>query len=456
MVYLPLKFPENNVLRFLIIGSIAIVAAILLSIIVNSFSFSQKSSIPLAGGETTVFNRSSHAFSQPAPNLTDLELTKHLDGDADFDAVFITAPAQVNPGLGPVFNNASCNGCHLKDGRGMPQPGQSLVRVSLPQGEPEVPGGGVPVPGIGTQIRDRAIYGHQPQALVKIDWQEREGKYPDGSAYKLRSPRLQINLPDGQPLSSEILTSLRVPPPVFGRGLLEAVEEKTILALADPEDKNKDGISGRPNYVWDVQHNRAVLGRFGLKANTPTLIQQTAAAYINDMGVTNPLFPDKDGSTDIDRQTLEDATFYGQTLGVPARTLVDDPVVKQGEKLFDRANCTACHIPKLSTSSHTVKALANQKIHPYTDLLLHDLGAELADGRPDFQASGSEWRTTPLWGVGLTQTVLPYSAFLHDGRARTLEEAILWHSGEAQQSTETFKQMSKSDRTALLKFLNSL
>lgn len=456
MVYLPLKFPENNVLRFLIIGSIAIIGAILLSIIVNSFSFSQKSSIPLAGGETTVFNRSSHALSQPAPNLTEEELTKHLDGDADFDAVFVTAPAQVNPGLGPVFNNASCNGCHLKDGRGMPQPGQSLVRVSLPEGEPEVPGGSAPVPGIGTQIRDQAVYGHQPQALVKIEWQEREGKYPDGALYKLRSPRLQINLPNGQPLSSEILTSLRVPPPVFGRGLLEAVDEKTILALADPEDKNKDGISGRPNYVWDVEKKRAVLGRFGLKANTPTLLQQTAAAYINDMGVTNPLFPDKDGSTDIDRQTLEDATFYGQTLAVPARTLLDDPVVKQGEKLFDRANCSACHIPQLSTSSHAVKALANQKIHPYTDLLLHDLGAELADGRPDFQASGSEWRTTPLWGVGLTQTVLPYSAFLHDGRARTLEEAILWHSGEAQQSREAFQQMPKSDRIALLKFLSSL
>jgi CxxC motif-containing protein (DUF1111 family) len=229
-----------------------------------------------------------------------------------------------------------------------------------------------------------------------------------------------------------------------------------IRNLADPEDQNQDGISGRPNEVWDVSAKSTALGRFGWKANTPNLLQQTAAAYVNDMGITNPLFREGNGETDIDRQTLENAAFYVQTLGVPARTLLDDSQVKRGEKLFAQANCSACHVPELRTGKYKVKALANQTIHPYTDLLLHDMGEGLADNRPDFKATGTEWRTSALWGIGLTQTVLPYSGYLHDGRARTLEEAILWHGGEAQASKEAFAKMSKRDRAALVRFLNSL
>ncbi|NJQ97818.1 MAG: thiol oxidoreductase, partial [Hydrococcus sp. CSU_1_8] len=272
---------------------------------------------PLAGGETTVFNRTSSAYEQPASGLTEAEMKQHRQGDRAFDAVFVTAPAQVNPGLGPFFNNASCGGCHLRDGRGMAETGQLLVRVSDSQtpsaksaadpakfhaeGSVEIENT-PPVTGLGNQIQDSSIFGQIPEARVNLEWQETEGKYGDGTSYQLRSPKADISLPDGKPLTKEVLTSLRIPPPVFGLGLLEAIPEQTIRDLADPEDKNRDGISGRPNEAWDVVSKSTALGRFGLKANTPNLLQQTAAAYVNDMGITNPLFPASDGTTDIDRQ----------------------------------------------------------------------------------------------------------------------------------------------------------
>jgi CxxC motif-containing protein (DUF1111 family) len=420
---------------------------------------------PLSGGQTSIINRTSRAFDNPAANLTAAEQQKHSEANVTFNDIFVSAPAEVNPGLGPLFNNTSCNGCHLQNGRGMPAIGsdtslksQLLVRVSLPQRQSEVPGGAVPVPGIGTQIQDHAIYGYAPDAAVTVKWQESEGKYGDGTAYKLRSPLTTITLPDGKLLPSEIVTSLRQPPPVIGLGLLEAIAEKTILSLADPEDKNGDGISGRPNMVWDVEKKATVLGRFGLKANQPNLRQQSAAAYVNDMGITNPVFPDPSGKNDITDEKLVSATFYTQSLTVPARpvAMLADPVVKKGDRLFQQANCASCHIQTLRTGKHQLAAVSNQTIHPYTDMLLHDLGAGLADGRPDFAASGNEWRTSPLWAIGLTHTVLPYSGFLHDGRARNLEEAILWHGGEAEQSKEAFRNMDKSDREAVLKFLSSL
>jgi CxxC motif-containing protein (DUF1111 family) len=480
---LPQQKPVSNKLgKYLILFALAFLLAWGLSSLLNQEKLLLPSGI-LAGGETTVYNRSSLGYSLPAPNLTQSDVDLHTEGDRAFEETFVTRPAEINPGLGPLFNNASCVACHIGDGRGMPVEGQLLVRVSLPPNAPvsrqqPVSAGGKntrqqtiftshpeasvslgnapPVPGLGTQIQDQAVYGYAPEANVKIDWQESEGKYGDGTKYSLRSPDITITLPDGQPLPQNVLTSPRIPTPVFGKGLLEAIPEKTILALADAEDRDRNGISGRPNLVWDGEKKKSVLGRFGHKANTADLLQQSAAAYVNDMGVTNPLFPEANGSTDIDKDTLKAATFYTQTLGVPARTLVDNPEVKQGHKLFFQANCNGCHVQELKTGNHEIKALANQTIYPYTDMLLHDLGQGLADGRPDFVANGNEWRTAPLWGLGLTQTVLPYSGYLHDGRARTLEEAILWHSGEAELSKETFRNMKASDRLALIKFLNSL
>ncbi len=445
--------PQPRQRRYLML----VVIALVITLLIQFWWHVQQVPLPLAGGITTVQNRSSRAFSQPAPGLTKAELEQHVAGDGNFDAVFVTAPAEINPGLGPLFNNASCTGCHLKDGRGMPRLGQSLVRVSLPQGTAAVPGGAIPVPNIGTQIRDRAIFGFPADAKVAINWQTKTGKYPDGTTYRLRSPEIKLTATSPQkPIPEDILTSLRVPPAVFGTGLLEAVPEKQVLALADPADQNKDGISGRPNYVWDATQQKKVLGRFGLKANTPNLLVQTAEAYHNDMGVTNPLSSNLAGKADIDRKTLEDTTFYVQTLGVPARSQLGNSQVKHGEKLFGQANCAACHIGTLKTAASPIPVLAQQTIHPYTDLLLHDLGSNLADRRPDFEASGSEWRTSPLWGLGLVQAVLPYSGYLHDGRARSIEEAILWHGGEAQAAQAKFVAMKKSDRQDLLYFLNSL
>jgi CxxC motif-containing protein (DUF1111 family) len=443
--------------RYFLFALIAILLGILLSYLIRAGERVIAPEPLLAGGITTVQNRTSHAFSNPAPGLSAKELERHIDGDGNFDAVFVTAPALVNPGLGPLFNNASCNGCHLKDGRGMPQMGQSLVRVSLPSGKPEVPGGAVPVPGIGTQVRDQAIYGHIPDAKVVVTWTEQAGRYADGTPYTLRSPQLKVTqITAEKPIPPEAQVSLRVPPPVFGTGLLEAVAEEDILAIADPEDRNKDGISGRPNTVWDPQLQKTTLGRFGLKANTANLQVQTAAAYFNDMGVTNPIFPGTAQQVDIDQKILEDTVFYVQTLGVPARATLKNAEVQRGEKLFTQENCASCHLATWKTAASNIPILAQQTIHPYTDLLLHDMGVGLADHRPDFEASGNEWRTAPLWGLGLAQTVLPYSGYLHDGRARTLEEAILWHGGEAQAAKDNFIAMNQKDRRSLLKFLGSL
>lgn len=415
-----------------------------------------------AGGDATVYSRTSDAFSMPAPNLTAEELEQHRAGDAAFESVFVSGPAQVNAGLGPTYNNASCARCHLRDGRGMPVAGPGplrshlLVRVSLAEGTSDVPGGAVAVSGLGTQIQDQAIYGISPEANVVIEWEDIGGEYGDGTSYTLRRPRLVITLADGTALPATIMTSLRQPPPVFGLGLLEAVPEAALEALADPDDADRDGISGRMNQVWDAMRGVATTGRFGHKANTPTLHQQGAAAYVNDMGVGSSLFADAGGAVEVDDDTLADAVFYTQTLAVPARTATADLTVQQGEALFDDLGCVSCHVDTLDTGAHEVAAVAYQTIQPYTDLLLHDMGAELADGRPDFLADGNEWRTAPLWGIGLTNTVLPGAGFLHDGRARTLEEAILWHGGEAQAARDGFRAAQAADREALIAFLRSL
>ena len=468
-----LNVVRHRWLRFIGLALLPIVVGIALSIGINKEAPTQ--AIPLAAGTTTVFNRTSSAYEQPSVGLTEVDDERHAESDAVFEAVFVTAPAEINPGLGPLFNNASCVGCHVRNGRGLPTKGQLLVRVSdgeWPESQltPEDVAGKTlssediaylahtpPVAGVGNQLQDQGIYGQQPEASVTIDWQEEAGQYADGTSYSLRSPHYTITLADGSPLPDTVKTSPRMPPAVFGLGLLEAIPEDELMAIADPDDQNNDGISGRPNRVWDMLAKQMAMGRFGLKANQPNVYQQTAAAYVDDMGVTNSLFPEADGSYDLGDEELDLATFYTQSLSVPARTLLDDPTTKQGETLFDQANCAACHISTLKTGDYPrLTLLENQTIHPYTDLLLHDMGEGLADNRPDFDATGTEWKTPALWGLGLSQTVLPYSKYLHDGRARTLEEAVLWHGGEAQASKDAFMAMDEGDRAALVRFLRSL
>ena len=427
----------------------------------------------LSGGETTVFDASSHAFSIPAPNLSPTAFEKHLEGDVEFEAVFVTAPAVVNPGLGPIYNNVSCINCHSRDGRGRP-PGADeglvslLFRLSLPKGENSVTGKPpTPVPGFGTQLNNRAIVDAAPEGTVKIEYTEQTLTMADGTRVHLRYPNYTV-METYQPLPENVEVSPRVAPVVFGLGLLEAIPENVILAYTDEADVDGDGISGKPNYVWDVVEKRYTLGRFGWKANQPTLRQQVAAAYHDDMGITTSLFSVENSAgqsqltahnaaPEVSDEILDVVTFYVQTLAVPARRNVDDPQVKQGEQLFAEAQCASCHVPTLRTGVLPgVPSVSNQTIHPYTDLLLHDMGPELADNRPDFHASGSEWRTPPLWGIGLVQRVNGHTNFLHDGRARDLMEAILWHGGEAEVSRQVVEQMSKAERDALIAFLESL
>ncbi len=426
-----------------------------------------------SGGETTVFDASSHAFSIPAPNLSPAAFEKHLDGDVEFEAVFVTAPAVVNPGLGPIYNNVSCINCHSRDGRGRPPSANEglvslLFRLSLPKMEDSVVGKPpTPVPGFGTQLNNRAIVNADPEGKVKIDYTEQTLTTADGTRVHLRYPNYTVT-ETYQPLPENVEVSPRVAPVVFGLGLLEAIPEEAILAYADEADVDGDGISGKPNYVWDVVEQQYSLGRFGWKANQPTLLQQVAAAYNDDMGITTSLFSTENSAgqpqltkhsavPEVSDEILDVVTFYVQTLAVPARRNIDDPQVKHGEQLFAKAQCANCHIPTLRTGVLAgVPSVSNQTIHPYTDMLLHDMGPELADNRPDFHASGSEWRTPPLWGIGLVKRVNGHTNFLHDGRARDLMEAILWHGGEAEASRQIVEQMTKVERDALIAFLESL
>ena len=267
------------------------------------------------------------------------------------------------------------------------------------------------------------------------------------------------------------MVSPRVAPATIGMGLLEAVPEASILALSDPEDANEDGISGRPNYVRNVRSGQLTLGRFGWKANQPSVEQQAAAAFLGDIGITSSLFPNKNcpagqeacrqapsgGSPEVPDERLEKVTIYIQTVAVPAMRDVDDEQVQQGARLFVQTQCALCHTPRQETGdTHPLEPLRNQVLFPYTDLLLHDMGEGLADHRPDGQASGTEWRTPPLWGIGLVEKVSKHTMFLHDGRARNLEEAILWHGGEAEESRGQFMTLTKDERNALIRFLESI
>lgn len=422
-----------------------------------------------AGGATTISLASSHAYSQPAPNLSAASMALHLDGDRSFEQTFVTAPAGVNAGLGPQYNNVSCINCHVRDGRGRPPlPGESmssmLLRISVP-GTAST-GGPEPVPGFGDQLQIRSVAGMAREADALVAYGEYTLLMADGTPVSMRVPSYTITQPY-QSLPATVLISPRIAPPVFGLGLLEAVSEADILRYADEHDANGDGISGRPNYVWDVVAHKPVIGRFGWKANQPNLLQQAAAAYNGDMGVTSSLFPKEncDGAPgcssvdipDIDDETLRATAFYTRTLAVPAPRTTTDKTVSRGRVVFAEAGCASCHRPAMRTSVVAdAPELSNQTISAFTDLLLHDMGEELSDNRPDYLATGREWRTPPLWGIGLTRIVNGYETYLHDGRARTLLEAIMWHGGEAARARDYVRALPTTDRTALLSFLSSL
>jgi len=423
----------------------------------------------LSGGSATAFDATSKAFGNPLQNMSAYDEYVHEVGDRIFSQSFVTAPAPIHSGLGPIFNNTSCSSCHHNDGIGLPTAGDAqsslLMRISLPGADAN--GGPVAVPGYGLQVQDKAAYGKQPEAKVNISYTYQTYSFDDGETYELRSPTYTLtNL--YTPISGTYLLSPRLAPPMIGLGLLEAVPESQIVANADPNDANGDGIAGKANYVYDVTTKKMQLGRFGWKANTASILTQVATAFNQDMGLTSSILPVESsyGQSQYDNlqddpelpdTTLNAVKFYAQTLAVPARRNITDATIKRGEQLFILAKCATCHKQTFTTGVNVAfPAVSNQVIHPYTDMLVHNMGAALADNRPDFKAGGQDWRTAPLWGLGLYQVVNNPGYYLHDGRARTIVEAIMWHDGEAAASKAYFSRLSKSDRDAVLKFLNSL
>ncbi|MEM9419808.1 MAG: di-heme oxidoredictase family protein [Planctomycetota bacterium] len=433
-----------------------------------------------SGGALTVDDDTSKAFGQHSPDLPLKELRSFTFGNRLFNTNWVTAPASVKSldGLGPLFNRVSCTGCHTRDGRGRAPDGPDemmismLVRLSVPDqdgdGQPD------PHPVYGGQLNDRAVLGVDPEGRAAVSWIEVPGQYPDGTPYTLRQPSYQfVDLAYG-PLGEEVMFSPRVANAVFGLGLLETVPEQDILARADPDDRDGDGISGRANWVRNVETGELALGRFGWKANQPSLRQQAASAIAGDIGITNALFPngsatpsqtharaqpngnDQEG-VELSQRQLDKLTFYLQQLAVPAARNTDTPEFAQGQMLFAAVGCNACHTPQMTTGPNAAHALlSNQTFMPYTDLLLHDMGEALADHRPDGEATGREWRTPPLWGLGLQERVNGHTHLIHDGRARNLEEAILWHGGEADASRNRFMELTADERKVLLYFLNSI
>ena len=436
-----------------------------------------------SGGDTTVGKADRNAFSMPSANLSPSRRLDFSVGNSFFRSPWVIAPSTTTArdGLGPLFNTNACQNCHIKDGRGHPPAPDAvnsvsmLVRLSIPD-QPAYARlieqtGVVPEPVYGAQLQDMAVPGVAPEGKVRVEYQPVLVHFKDGTAVELQKPTLQITQLGYGPMHPDTRFSARVAPPMIGLGLLEAIPEEAILANAN----TGDGVSGRPNRVWDDAQQKTVLGRFGWKAGQPNLNQQNVHAFSGDMGLTTSLRPvddctpaqthclqapngnGPDGEPEVSDNILRLVEFYTRNLAVPARRDVGSPQVLAGKNLFYQAGCASCHTPTFTTSANAAEPeLANQVIHPYSDLLLHDMGDGLADNRTEFAASGRDWRTAPLWGIGLTRTVSGHTRFLHDGRARNLLEAVLWHGGEAEPARQQVLQFDAGQRAALLAFLNSL
>lgn len=435
-----------------------------------------------SGGETTTYSVGERAFSKNAANLSFEERTQFLVGNSFFDTRWVQSPASTTAidGLGPLFNSNSCNSCHLRDGRGAPPTsGQTvslLFRLSV--SGTDATGAPLPDPIYGGQLQTRGINGVDAEGQVTITHEYLEGSFADGEPYQLEKPTYSLTDLAYGALAAGVQISPRVAPQMIGMGLLEAVAESDILALQDINDANNDGISGKANFVHDVESGVKKLGRFGWKANQPSVKQQVAGAFQGDLGLSTSLFPAQNHTTaqnlshlatgedtaaviseryEVRDNRLNDVVFYSMHLAVPARRNWDTRNVLEGKKLFFESGCESCHTSSFVTGDLSgFDRISSQQIYPYTDLLLHDMGDGLADKRPDFDATGKEWRTPPLWGIGLFQDVNKHTRYLHDGRARNLSEAILWHGGEAAASKNAYINLTQNERNALIAFLESL
>lgn len=429
----------------------------------------------LSGGSSSVMDTTREAYSRPSPALNLERLPEFFKGRALFRQSWVIPPAEEIEiaGLGPLYNRISCAACHLKNARGKPPDGPDddagglLIRLSVP-GRSEN-GGPRPHPVYGDQLQNHGIPGVAEEGKVSIEYEEFAVTLADGETVFLRKPKIVLSELRYGPLGDDVLTSARVGPAVFGLGLLEAVSDETLLDLE--RRCKRDGIVGHVNRVWDAVGGRVAIGRFGHKANMPNLPQQIAGAFLGDMGITSPSSPEENCSAmqkdcrmapsarrpELTPEQFDAVVLYVRSLAVPARRNPDDPEVVRGESLFREIGCNECHIETLQTAGFApLPELSNQTIHPYTDLLVHDMGEGLADRRPDFQAGPREWRTAPLWGIGLAASIAEHTTFLHDGRARNVLEAVLWHGGEAGIARDRVKGLGKSDRQALLRFIESL
>lgn len=419
-------------------------------------------------------------YMQPVPGLTHSQLQKFKAGEKQFKAPWVVFPLLGGEwGLGPTFLANSCVGCHVQAGRGrtFDQPDaivfHQMLRLSLPGEGPD--GGPVPHPNYGDQLQ---VFGvnvglkenlKPGEAELYVDWLPEPVTLPDGTQVELRKPAVRIEKPNFGPIDANVLTSLRNTQVVFGMGYLEAVTEADILALA--ELQRTQGLNGRPNYVRDDIGQRTALGRFGWKANQPSVRQQIAAAFHGDMGVTSSLYIEENcppvqtacramppgNRPELLDYSWDELNFWSVALDAPPARDQDNPQIMRGRQLFEKARCAQCHVPEMRTGDYPLlPAISKKTFRAYTDLLLHDMGDGLADGRPDFKAGPRDWRTAPLWGIGLSAQVNGSTNLLHDGRARNVLEAILWHGGEAKASRDLFAGLSKEERDDLIAFVNSL
>ena len=437
------------------------------------------------GGVATT-NRATNtrnAFSQHSAGIGLEGESRFKVGNALFRKIWVSAPASTksSDGLGPLYNARACQHCHLKDGRGHTPSGNwpdvdavsMFLRLSIPPETEEHKRllaerrvNVIPEPTYGGQLQDLAIQGHAGEGRMHIEYEDIPVELDDGTIVTLRKPTYRVTNLGYGPMHPKTMISPRVAPPMIGLGLLEAIPDAAIHANADPNDKDGDGISGRANEVWSHEKQQVALGRFGWKAGNPSVHQQSSDAFAGDMGLSTPMFDKPSGdctkaqarclgapsgeqnsNPEVTGVMIDLVVFYSQNVAVPRRRNPENPEVLRGKKIFQTLGCAACHKPSYKTGKVPGQPhLSNQKIWPYTDLLLHDMGEGLADNRPEGLASGREWKTPPLWGVGLTQTVSGHSFLLHDGRARGVEEAILWHDGEAAAARSAYSAWAKPER----------
>lgn len=468
---------------------------------INLPSKSESEDRSLPGGKTTVRLNATNLMIRPAANMPVEEKPMFYAGKALANQPWVKAPTATTArdGLGPIYNARSCLACHKNGGRGKVPNDESevlfsaLVRLSLPGHDKIL--GVIPEPNYGDQIQPQSIaLKHQLRGLANtntlednevqaeakpfIQWQYQNFVYPDGQTVQLRKPDIYLKEATNGNFHPKTLKSLRVAQPLLGVGLLEAISQSSIDDLADPLDLNNDGISGKTNQVWDFKKKKTVAGRFGLKATRADLYNFTAAAFANDIGITNSLFPNQpcrptqtlcnqsahgndkqsDGkqAVELPDSLLQLTTDFVANIGIVASRNVRKEGVIKGQEIFYKTGCQSCHQPSFKTGESSYPHLSSQTIWPFSDLLLHDMGEGLSDGRPDYLATGREWRTAPLWGVGLAEKINGNQNYLHDGRALTIEQAILWHGGEAKRVRKNFVQLKSKLRNQLVEFVKSL